>query len=666
LEIKINQEEEKEDKKEVAYAEIPSSAQASVYLPKVQDEHVDKDVNPCVEGNKFQMWIKMTKANAGNEDTNITSDIVIEEDNKDVETVIEIIEIEIDQEEEEHKKGGNKEHMTLVASEGLSSNEEVETISEIDATKNQGVGEDSNEKIETERVGEKEEEEKIAQPIDVEVHTSDEETNTISEIAIEEDKDVETANEILEIKINQEEEKEDKKEVAYAEIPSSAQASVYLPKVQDKHVDKDVNPYVEGNKFQMWIKMTKAHASNEDTNITSDIVIEEDNKDVETVIEIIEIEIDQEEEEHKKGGNKEHMTLVASEALYGNEEVETISKIDATKNQEVGQDSNEQIEIERVGKKEEEEEKIAQPIVEEVHASNEETNTISEIAIAENKDVENAIEIMVIKIDQNNRECNEENMILLASEALYGNEEVETISEIDATKNEEVGEDSNQQIEIERVGKKKEDKVAEEVHPSNEETNAISNTAIEENKDVETPNEIMEIKIDQEEEEHKKEGNEEHMNLVASEVPSSNEEVETISEIDVKKNEEVGEDSNEKIETERVGEEEEKKFAQAIDEEAQTDNEETNTISEIAIEEEKDAETANEIMEIKIDQDNIEVNEEGDADGEDSGSESDSSDGSSDDEGFGEEGWVDKKGKKISIYMYISIYVYVLVHIHIS
>jgi hypothetical protein len=54
--------------------------------------------------------------------------------------------------------------------------------------------------------------------------------------------------------------------------------------------------------------------------------------------------------------------------------------------------------------------------------------------------------------------------------------------------------------------------------------------------------------------------------------------------------------------------------------------------------------------------------EEGGDDGEDSGlsgSESDSSDGSSDDEGFGEEGWVDKKGK----YMFISVYVYVLVHI---
>jgi hypothetical protein len=38
--------------------------------------------------------------------------------------------------------------------------------------------------------------------------------------------------------------------------------------------------------------------------------------------------------------------------------------------------------------------------------------------------------------------------------------------------------------------------------------------------------------------------------------------------------------------------------------------------------------------------------EEGDG-GEDSRSESDSSDGSSDDEGFGEDGWVDKKGKKI-------------------
>jgi hypothetical protein len=191
------------------------------------------------------------------------------------------------------------------------------------------------------------------------------------------------------------------------------------------------------------------------------------------------------------------------------------------------------------------------------------------------------IEIDQEEEEQDKKEGNEENMNLVASKILSSNEVVERISKMDVEINEKVGQVSNQQIETERVGEKEEEKIAQvidvEVHASNEEINTICKIAIEEDKDVETTNEIMEIQIDQEEEQHDKEDNEENMNLVTSEALSSNEEVETISEIYVEINKEVGEDPNEQIETKRVGEKEEE-IVQAINEEVQNDKEEKDTI----------------------------------------------------------------------------------------
>lgn len=353
--LEINEVKSIGDETAAASGDVPYSVEAWVYLPNEQDNGKDKGLP--LEENKFHVVARdliakyeVNKSRVGslNEDSDVTHVEMVKESiapavelegKNEGEIVNKSTKIEI-----EGERTGEEESQPI---DEEFQNDEIKTepTAEVDTEKKM-EGEDPNEKVNIEIVGE---EKRIAQAVDEEVHASNEIKRTIYEIATEIDKEIED----IEIAFDAVEVKEEHRILAEEE-EKTAQA-----------VDDEGQP----------------------SNATEIATI--NNMEIETVNEVIEIEIEGEVEKKIKEVKTERMNLAAGEGQSCNDNEIPTPQID-TAMKEGEDESNEKVDPEIVR----EEEETTQALDMEVQAINEIVETIPVIENTAEGDTEHIDEGM--------------------------------------------------------------------------------------------------------------------------------------------------------------------------------------------------------------------------------------------------------------------------------